>query len=147
MKRTVLFAAAFTLLIASAAPAEDKNVSIDFHFTATSPTTLEGTYTIAGAINESGLAESTVGTRVNDDGVLLLYANKVLHLQSGDVDLFVEGPLTFTGDTTIAMIGKWRLTGGTGAYADIKGHGTASVVGDLATLTFSGAYQGKVNVK
>lgn len=99
MKRSLLFAAVFTLLIASAAPAaEDKNVAIVFHFTATSPdfTAFVGSYTITGAISESG---------------------------------------------------KWRLTGGTGAYADIKGHGTASVVGDIPAGTVSGAYQGKVNVE
>ena len=149
MKRNVLFAAAFTLLIASAALAEDKNVLIDFHFTATSPdfSAFVGSYTISGAINESGLAESTAGTRLNDEGVLLLYANKTLHLQGGDIYLFIEGPLTVNPDGTMSMTGKWRLTGGTGAYTDIKGHGTAAVVGDMKAGTVHGVYQGKVNVK
>ena len=147
MKRTVLFAAVFTLLIASVASAEDKNVSIHFDFQLTTWPNYVGTYTITGAINETGPAEASVGTRVNDDGVLLIYANKVLHLMNGDIDLLIEGPLVSTGDATVSVIGKWHLTGGTGAYADVKGHGTAAAVGDMAAGTFSGVYPGKVNTK
>lgn len=147
MKRSILFAAVLTVLVASAAAADDKNVSIAFAFNATSPSTFIGTYTLSGAIDETGPAEATAGVRVNDEGVLLLYSNKTMHLRGGDIHLFVEGPLTSTGDSTFSVIGKWQLTGGTGVYADIKGHGKTAIVGDFATGEVSGAYTGKVNVK
>lgn len=135
------------LSVSHPAVAEDKRQAISFSFQATSPTTLVGTYTLSGVLNESGAAEATVGQRQTGDGVIVLYSEKILHLAAGDIHLFVEGPATFTGETSIAQSGKWRLTGGTGAYSDIKGHGKAAIVGDVSTGEFTGAYQGKVNLK
>lgn len=146
MKKLLLFVL-FTLVNSVPVAAEDKKVTIAFAFQAISETTLVGTYNLSGTLNESGPAEATIGTRTNDEGVVLLFADKVLHLAAGDIYLFVEGPLTFTGTTSVAILGKWRLTGGTGAYAEIKGHGKCAAVGDLATGTFTGAYEGKANVK
>ena len=147
MKRSILFAAVLTLLVASTASADDKNVSLALAFTADSPNHFVGTFTFNGAVNESGPAEATVGTRTNDEGVLLLFANKTLYAAGGNIDLYMEGPLVFTGATTVSIVGKWHLTGGTGMYTDVKGHGTCTVAGDLATGVFSGAYVGKINVK
>lgn len=134
------------LAVALPAGAEDKGVAIAFSFTAMGPDTLVGTYSLSGALNESGAAESTIAVRLGANGVPLLSADKVLHLAEGDIHLFVEGPFTVEG-TELSLVGKWRLVGGTGAYADIKGHGRAAVLGDLATGAFSGTYLGKADVK
>ena len=148
MKRSILsITVLLALMVATAAVADDKGVTIAFSFQATSASTFEGHYTLNGAINETGLAEATAGTRVNDEGVLLLYSTKVMHLQGGDISLFVEGPLVFTGPSTFSVAGKWHLVAGTGAYTDVKGHGQCAIVGDFSTGLVSGAYEGKVNVK
>lgn len=48
MKRSILFAAVFALLVASTASADDKSISLALAFNATSPTTFIGNYTLNG---------------------------------------------------------------------------------------------------
>jgi hypothetical protein len=133
-----LIAAAFTAFPAAAA---DKNVLFVFAFQP-GPTAFEGRYNVSGILSGSGVAESTVS--VDSNGVLT--ALKTIHFPAGDVYMTVTGPLNTDNYPKVTVSGQWSLTGGTRAYSAIRGGGDCVVVGDFAAGTFSGAYQGRINL-
>jgi hypothetical protein len=103
----------------------------------------DGSFNAAGVIHENATADSTVGF---DPATGILSANKVIHLFGGDIEMYVQGPLSTVNGADVWLTGTWEFTRGTGLYSDITGSGTCAVVGNLAVGTFSGAYQGKVKL-
>lgn len=141
---TTLIAVAFFALPAFAT---DSNTLMIFSF---KPGHLEngvqhydGSFNASGVIHEAATADSTVGF---DPATGILFANKVIHLSGGDIEMYVEGPLNTKNGADVWMTATWEFTGGTGLYSEITGSGTCVVVGNLVSGTFSGAYQGKVKL-
>ena len=137
---TILMGVVFAALPALAA---DHETLLVFSFHPGGPQ-FTGSFNASGVLHEAGAADATVSI---DWAKGILSANKVIHLVGGDIAMSVQGPLNTTkGFTAVSLTGKWRFTGGTGVYSGVSGRGTCVVVGDLVAGTFSGAYQGKVEL-
>jgi opacity protein-like surface antigen len=135
----MVFAAAMVLVAPSAAaPPQDMTISIDEVFHATGPPFVTGVVTASGGV----FGEATTGTLESqsfspvggphtfppphvfeytavdqytfDDGSFLITFQAACYLVSFDPD---------TGDIVLHCSGNWRVNGGTGDYALLKGTG------------------------
>jgi hypothetical protein len=145
---TSLFAAA--TIVAAVLPtttqAHEKKVEILFSFVTTSATDFVGTYSMQGAIFEAGAADGSSTFFPTKHGGLQDRGDKVLHLTGGDIFMHYESDVEFVGPTAAIEEGTWTLTGGTGSYAHISGHGKNLILVDGVTGLAQGKYDGKINV-
>jgi hypothetical protein len=86
--------------------------------TFTGPTTVEGSWTATGAIEDSGTYTETFEIL---DGRIT--AQKVLVGSRGTVVLEARGRIAFDGCEASLRGGKWRIADGTGAYRRLRGGG------------------------
>jgi hypothetical protein len=113
-----------------------QRVMISERMQLTGPNTQAGTWVGAGAVNDagSGAATFTVVPHGNDAG--LLTGTHVLTGSSGTITIetiaFVRPFPPPTPPRAMAE-GTWRIVGGTGAYADLKGRGKVYATADFAT--------------
>ena len=137
---TVLMGIAFAAVPAMAGP----NTLMIFSFHPGGSLGFTGSFNSSGVIHEAASADSSVqyDPAVSD----ILTARKVIHLAGGDIYMTVQGPLDTSNFPDVALTGTWQFTGGSGLYRGIRGEGTCAVVGDFGAGTFSGAYEGKVNL-
>lgn len=150
-----LFAAATIIgaVLPTATQAHEKKIEILFSFVATSETDFIGHYAMQGAITEAGPAEGSSTIYPTKKGRFQDRGDKVLHLAGGDIFMHFESDVEFVGPrqhdgTAPALIeeGTWTLTGGTGVYAHITGHGKNFILGDAVRGLFQGKYDGKIDV-
>jgi hypothetical protein len=119
-------------------------VSIVMQGSLTGPGTVDGTYSISGAIEDSGTYVETfrfAGASIH--GV------KTLTGQSGTITLSAEAVVRWESPTrAVLFAGHWRFESGTGAYAGIKGGGFPGVMGsaDLATGSVDVRHDGSVSL-
>ena len=165
MKRLIasLFAAAMIIAVVlptTAAQAHEKKIEILFSFVATSATDFIGTYSMQGAIFEAGAADGSSTFFPTRHGGTQDRGDKVLHLTGGDIFMHFESDVEFVGPTVgpTALIeeGTWTLTGGTGIYAHITGHGKNFILGYCSPACADaggvgalaqGKYDGKIDVR
>lgn len=141
MRRSLLAAALMLAALGTAAPAaaaEPKSVSIDVNLILSGnlqASTTAGTFSVSGAIPDAG-TESGAGwfaglghLKTGDPNVLHTSMTLVGALGTVTLDLVGQfGPLPAPlawGD------GRWVITGGTGAYADVHGRGSWTAVADF----------------
>ena len=110
------------------------------NFTATGPAVA------AGYIASAGEVETTSVTQVGNPlaPYLILIATKEFSSSAVDrFDLWMKIKLdTATGYTTA----RWRILGGTGLYAGLKGRGTLHGVPDVLGVTIWDSYDGKLQL-
>jgi len=118
---TVVAVASFTAASAQAAPPQP--VSIAFTVTVFTPTTFSGTWVSSGAIDDSGTFVRTdvnfTGSLANSPTVGAFQSELLLSSSLGTFTVFEQILFTPTG-----VIGTWQIMSGTGAYANVTGHGT-----------------------
>jgi hypothetical protein len=143
-----LFAAA--TIVAAVLPTTtqaNERIEILFSFVATSATDFIGNYSMQGAIYEAGPADGSSTFYPTKDGGFQDRGDKVLHLTGGDIVMHFESDVEFVGPTAFIEEGTWTLTGGTGVYAHITGHGKNFILGDGEGGLFQGKYDGKIDVR
>jgi hypothetical protein len=97
----------------------------------TGPDSTAGTFTISGAVSDSGTYRDTfrlAGTT--------LHVVKTLSGTGGTITLTAQGVVRWTSSTTATFFaGHWRFVSGTGAYADLKGGGSPGASGSANFAT------------
>lgn len=93
-----------------------------------------GTFVASGAVRDAGTAtgHSTV-TPFGNGGDGRLVGSVTLSGQLGTITEEFEGIAGPLGAPHSAARGTFRIVGGTGAYADLHGHGTFLTVADFST--------------
>jgi hypothetical protein len=116
----------FTTGSAQAAPKKTP-VFINSIYTAkVNPNTFTGTFTITGALNTSGIATMVVDLKSNFTGAHCDYT-----FVDGNGTITVHEECTdFSADPADPAIGRWEIVSGTGAYANLRGNGSALMPGN-----------------
>lgn len=132
------------LLVAlPAAASAPQPVSVVMQGALTGPDSVAGTYSISGALEDSGTYVETfrfAGASIH--GV------KTLTGRNGTIRLVAEAVVRWDSPTrAVLFAGHWRFESGTGAYATIQGRGFPGVIGsaDLAAGTLEVRHEGAVS--
>jgi hypothetical protein len=131
---------AFALAAPLAGASAPEPVTIATQGTFTGPNSTAGTFTISGAVSDSGTYVDTFRLAGQT-----LHLVKTLTGGDGSITLSAQGVVRFTSPTTATFVaGHWRIVSGTGAYADLKGGGTpgASGTADFAAGTVTVVHEG-----
>ena len=116
-------------LTAAASPPEP--VRIETHGSFTGPDSTAGTFTMSGALADSGTYVDTF--RLAGE---TLHVMKTLSGSGGTITLAAQGVVRSTSPTTATFFaGHWRIVSGTGAYADLKGGGYPGASGSANFAT------------
>jgi hypothetical protein len=138
----VLAAALLVAIPATAsAPAQ---VSVVMHGALTGPDSVSGTYTVAGAFEDTGTYFEEF--RFAGDSI---HGVKTLSGRGGTITLVADAVVRWISPTKVELFaGHWRFESGTGAYADLRGGGSPGVIGsaDLATGTVDVIHAGWASV-
>jgi hypothetical protein len=114
----------------------------------TGPTTQAGTFTSAGAVNDAGSATATFSVVPHGPGRGLLTGTHVFTGSAGTITVetrAVVAPFPPPNPPRSYAIGKWRVVGGTGAYAGLKGGGHIAATADFGNGQITIVRVGKVN--
>jgi hypothetical protein len=102
-----------------------------------------GTWSASGGINDSGTLTQPVDFRVGVGaaGFDQVHLVRVMTGSKGTITLVEDDSLTLEPDGTIESTGHWAVIAGTGAYAELRGQGTAVgvVVKGVVTETDTGS--------
>ncbi|MGH3048154.1 MAG: hypothetical protein ACRDNC_14330 [Gaiellaceae bacterium] len=131
-------ALAAPLGVAASAP---DPVRIETHEVFTGPNSTAGTFTISGAVTDSGT--SVVSFRLVGETIHVI---KTLSGSNGTITVAGQAVVRWTSATTATFFaGHWRFAAGTGAYVDLKGggHPGASGSANFATGTVDVVHEGK----
>lgn len=111
----------------------------------TGPSTQSGTFSIAGAISDSGLATATftITPRGGDRG--FIDGDHVLQGSHGTLVVRTHALVYPLGDPRVLVEGRWVVVSGTGAYEGAQGGGSVRAVGDFTTGTATIIREGAVN--
>lgn len=139
-------AAAITGVVASASSVDTK-LQIGFSLQLTGPDSAAGSFVASGAIRDSGTAAVTnlmLTPQGNQDDARLT-GRQTFVGQNGSITTTFQGFAGPVTDVHEAGKGTFDIVGGTGAYAEIKGHGTFLVVVDLSANQIIGTEDGQAN--
>jgi len=114
----------------------DQRVMISERMQLTSPTTQQGAWVGAGAVNDAGqgIATFTVVPAGDDKG--LLRGTHVLTGAAGTITIQTKAwvrPFPPPAPPRAMAEGTWQVVSGTGAYADLKGQGKIHATADFTT--------------
>jgi hypothetical protein len=115
-------------------------IRIETHGGFTGANSTAGTFTISGAVSDSGVYADSFRLAGKT-----LHVVKTLSGSAGTITLRAQGVARWTSPTTATFFaGHWRVASGTGAYADLKGggHPGASGAANFATATVSVVHEG-----
>jgi len=85
-----------------------------------------GTFTTSGALNISGTTEMVVGGNKN-----AVRAHCIVTLTASNGTITIHQQCEFS---TNPAKGQWEIVGGTGAYANLKGHGSLLMPPDTEAM-------------
>jgi hypothetical protein len=123
----VALAAMLSTTTAQASPPAD--VTFSLQGVINGPQTTAGTFTVSGAVTDSG----TYSERFRFAGQTA-HVTKLLVGSAGTIRLDARAVVVPTGPTTIGFAaGNWVVTGGTGAYAELHAEGSSTGSADLAS--------------
>ncbi len=126
----------------AAAASAPEPVRIETHEVFTGPDSTAGTFTISGAVTDSGI--SVVSFRLAGETIHVI---KTLSGSDGTITLVGQAVVRWTSPTTATFFaGHWRVAFATGAYADLRGggHPGASGSANFATGTVHVVHEGRV---
>jgi hypothetical protein len=155
MNRRLWLAASFVVVLVAAvgiplgasASSVDTRLQIGFSLHFTGPTSTAGTFVASGAVRDSGtsiVTDLTLTPQGNQDDARLAGTQTFIGQQGTITTTFLglAGPLN---DPHQAGKGTFEIIDGTGAYAEIEGHGTFLVVVDVSTNQLIGTEDGQAN--
>lgn len=125
----------------AAAASAPEPVRIETHEVFTGPNSTAGTFTISGAVTDSGT--SVVSFRLVGETIHVI---KTLSGSNGTITVAGQAVVRWTSATTATFFaGHWQVVSGTGAYADLKGGGYpgASGTANFATGTVDVVHEGQ----
>jgi hypothetical protein len=114
---------------------------------ATGEGTQMGTFTAAGAINDSGAATATFRVVPTKDGCGTLTGPHTYVGSSGTITVFTKGVLCPYPPPTPPRsfaTGTWRVIAGSGAYTGLRGRGRVIATADFGTGEITIAREGEV---
>jgi hypothetical protein len=121
----------------------DPHVVIGFHESFTGPSTLAGTWIMAGAVSDSGTRTEQLSIGPSQNGTDAPFTVVVDYQGSlGTFRLVGRGVLGPLGDRREAAEGTWTIVTGTGDYAGATGEGQFAVTGDFVTNDVIGTGEG-----
>jgi len=131
-------AIAATLPTATAQASPPADVTFSLQGVINGPQTIAGTFTVTGAVNDSG----TYTERFRFAGQTA-HVTKLLVGAAGTIRLDARAVVVPTGVTAIGFAaGNWIVTGGTGAYAGLHAEGSSTGSADLASGSISIIHDG-----
>jgi hypothetical protein len=137
----VLGSALLAALPATASAPEP--VTVGMHGVLTGPGTVDGTYSVSGAVEDSGTYVETYRFAGQS-----IHGVKTLTGRNGTVTLVADAVVRWTSPTRAELFaGHWRFESGTGAYAGIRGGGFPGAIGfaDLVAGTVDVVHEGSVS--
>jgi hypothetical protein len=118
-------------------------VTVIMHGVLTGPGTVDGTYSVSGAVEDSGTYVETYRFAGRS-----IHGVKTLTGRNGTVTLVADAVVRWTSPTRAELFaGHWRFESGTGAYAGIRGGGVPGAIGsaDLVSGTVDVVHEGWVS--
>jgi len=136
--------AAFSIVPLAASAERDQRLVMSIRVDFTSATQAVGTFAACCAVNDSGSAQADVTSFIpKANNTASFEATETLTGSKGDITLALRGT-TGPLDSPIHIArGQWKVIGGTGAYVDLRGHGTFKAVTDQTTGALTAINQGK----
>ena len=128
-----LLAAVVTPIAASGNSAQRLYLGMNLHFTG--PDTSAGTFVVSGALADSGtVTVEHIAIVPNADGDQgRLSGLETYTGQSGTIVTRFDGVAFPLSSPHQVGLGQFQIISGTGAYADLTGHGTFQIVVDAAS--------------
>jgi hypothetical protein len=136
--------AAFSIVPLAASAERDQRLVMGIRVDFTSATQAVGTFAACCAVTDSGSARANVTSFTpKANNTASFEATETLAGSKGDITLALRGT-TGPLDSPIHIArGKWKVIGGTGAYVDLRGHGTFTAVTDQTTGALTAINKGK----
>jgi hypothetical protein len=149
-KRTVIVCllaavvAAFSIVPLAASAERDQRLVMGIRVDFTSSTHATGTFAACCAVSDSGSAQADVTSFTpKANNTASFEATETLAGSKGDITLALRGT-TGPLDSAIHIArGQWKVVGGTGAYADLRGRGTFTAVTDQVTGALTAINRGR----
>jgi hypothetical protein len=126
----VALASAFAVLPFAASADSGERLVLEERMTITGPGSAAGTFVSAGGVNDRGSATAVFS--VDDRGNLT--GTHTLNGSQGTIVMATRAkvrPFPPPTPPRVFMEGRWSITGGTGAYADLEGRGKILAVADF----------------
>jgi hypothetical protein len=111
----------------------------------TSASTQDGTFSIAGAISDSGPDHATFTVTPSGDGSAILEGDHTLQGSLGTLVVHTRARVYPFPALRAFVEGKWNVVSGTGTYEDMHGGGSVKAVGDFTNGTATIIRDGAVN--
>lgn len=111
----------------------------------TGPSTQSGTFSIAGALSDSGLSSATFTLTPQGDDLAFIDGDHVLQGSLGTLIVRTHARVYPFGAPRALVEGRWVVVSGTGAYEGMQGGGSVRAVGDFTTGTATIIREGAVN--
>ena len=137
--------AAFAAIPLAASGGSGGHVMIAERNVFTSSSTQEGTFSIAGAISDSGRDHVTFSVTPSGDSSAILEGDHTLQGSLGTLVVHTRARVYPFPASRVFVEGKWNVVSGTGAYADMEGGGSVKAVGDFTNGTATIIRDGAVN--
>ena len=136
--------AAFSIVPLAASAERDQRLVMGIRVDFTSATHAVGTFAACCAVNDSGSAQADVTSFIpKANNTASFEATETLTGSKGDITLALRGTTGPLDSPNHIARGKWKVVGGTGAYVDLRGHGTFTAVTNQATGALTAINQGK----
>jgi hypothetical protein len=148
MRRVALFALVAVLCATSVALAPPSSASTKQAVTINSQIDLNvvpfptGTWTATGGIADTGTLVEAVPIFVGNGQ---LHIERVLTGEQGTITVRIQSTVTGVVGDTATFTGYWVVVSGTGAYADLHGHGLRTATVDLNTSIATETLTGDVH--
>jgi hypothetical protein len=125
--------------------ARPKAVTIDFSLMLTGPNTAEGTFTSAGAIEDSGGAAQEFTVSPPEGLPRTVHGIKTLMGAHGTITIEFNARVIPTSPTTSIATGRFTVLYGTGDYEGLSATGRTYAELDFMAGTIDGSYIGFVH--
>jgi hypothetical protein len=140
---------AVTAPLASSTPtanSADPHIVIGFDESFTGPTSLAGTFVLAGSVSDTGTRTEELTIQPNPDGTSSFTVEASFHGALGTFDAVGRGTLGPSGASRVVGEGAWKIISGTGAYSGASGEGRFVAVGDFQSNTVIGTDEGTLRL-
>lgn len=150
MNKRLVVAAAAAMIVAglvvplAASHGEDQRVAIGVRLDFTSEEHAEGSFAACCAITDSGAASADVTSFVPQGNEARFEATNTFVGSEGSFTLELRGVTGPLGSPVHIARARWSVTGGTGAYEDLEGHGRLKAVTDQNTGALTAIDTGQV---
>ncbi len=115
-------------------------VRVDF----TSSTHAAGTFAACCVVTDSGSAQADViSFTPKPNNTATFKATQTLAGSKGDITMALRGTTGPLDSAVHIARGEWKIVGGTGAYADMRGRGSFTAVTNQATGALTAINEGK----